>query len=98
MSSLFKHILASAGTSSAPVTPSKSTSKNSRRKSEVVSTASSKLIVAMKKTDEETIESNDTVALSSSPSLKNRRHSVPEPIIHIEEASSLDTIEEVLQN
>ncbi len=72
-----------------------------RRKSEVVSTATSSLLVSvLKQTEEEKnkISSTNTNDLNLSPSMRNRRHSVPEPTIHIEEASSLDTIHEVIKN
>jgi hypothetical protein len=108
MTSIFKHILSSSSSSSSSVMPSSTKSSSStdkkskllnlRRKSEVVSTDSSKLLVSvLKKTDEENEKTSlpDTQDLTSSPSMRNRRHSVPEPTIHIEEASSLDTIHEV---
>ena len=88
MSSLFKHFLSSSS-------ESKSSKLAARRKSEIVTTASSKMIVAaMQKAAAE--ENKDLPELSSSPGInKTRRHSVPEPTIHIDEAASLDTIQEV---
>ena len=108
MASIFRHILSSnspnssSSTSKSSITTTKKSKiLNLRRKSEVVNTASSKLIVSvLKQTEEENnkVSSTNKNDLNLSPSARNRRHSVPEPTIHIEEASSLDTIHEVIKN